>query len=175
MFVLGTFLSARTAWTLRIIRFSCEETLGELVCVYSYTIWDNKSDRYRFFSEVCSERQWTQTEIQKILLEHQKHSFHRQGYWTLEQVAQRDYGDSILGDIQNPAGHRAPLEWQLVSTLLMLYLSYWTEGLSEASFLLLSQLEQFSFTGDIVLAISLCWLHERRVPDLGPQHPKYIS
>lgn len=76
MFVLGTFLSARTAGTLRIIHFSSEETLGELVCVYSYTIWDNKSDRYRFFSEVCSERQWTQTEIQKILLEHQKHSFH---------------------------------------------------------------------------------------------------
>jgi len=43
-------------------------------------------------------------EIQEIMFQH-KELFYCKVDQTLEQVAQRDHGFSVLGDIHNPTGH----------------------------------------------------------------------
>ena len=40
-----------------------------------------------------------------VIFAQEKHTDNREGGQTLAQVAQRVCGDSILGDIQSPAGH----------------------------------------------------------------------
>ena len=50
-------------------------------------------------------RQWTQTEAQEVLSEHQETLFYSKSNRALEQVAQRGCIVSPLGDTQKPSGH----------------------------------------------------------------------
>ena len=51
------------------------------------------------------QRQWAQTEIQEIPFKNKKKLFYCGVDWRLEWAAQRGWGISILGDIQNLTGH----------------------------------------------------------------------
>ncbi len=75
--------------------------------MYKYLKRECSEDGPRVFSVVPSDRttSQTQTSRQQVSSEHQAVLLYCMGDRAVEQVAQKGYGFSFLGDIQNLAGH----------------------------------------------------------------------
>lgn len=104
--------------------FSCEDRvrelrleqvlLSDLINMHKYLNVKSKEDQSQLFSAHWqNNKQWTQTETQKVPSEHQNPLFYREGDWALAQAAQVCYGVSILGNIPKLSGYSPgqPRKW----------------------------------------------------------------